>query len=166
MNIILQIILELLIAAVLALVLRRWVFLLVFVKGHSMKDSLLSGDLLFATRRRRRNAVKRFDVVLCRYPNRRELFVKRVIALPGEVFSMSDDTVYINGKAIEEPFSKRHCLREVKEIQLADHEYFVMGDNRPISRDSRNRAVGPIADENIVAIVRCIVLPPRRIGKI
>ena len=162
----LRILLEVLAAALIALALRHWAFLLVFVKGHSMMDTLRNGELLFALRRHRNRPIGRFDVVLCRYPKRRELFVKRVIGLPGELLSMSDDTVFIDGEPLQESFPKRRCMRRIEEIRLADNEYFVMGDNRPVSRDSRSRAVGPIPKEKIVAVVRCVVFPPGHIRKI
>lgn len=166
MSIILRIALELLAAVLLALGLRRHVFLLVFVKGHSMMDTLRNADLVFATRRHKGNSIKRFDVVLCRYPNRRELFIKRVIALPNEVISMAEDTIFINGEAIEENYPRRRCMRKIEETRLADNEYFVMGDNRSVSRDSRAKNVGPIPDFNIVAVVRGVILPLRRARKI
>ena len=74
--------------AILILILLRCVFLLAWVKGTSMRDTLSDRDILLARRYGRRRDVRRFDVVLCRYPNRKETFVKRVIALPNEMISI------------------------------------------------------------------------------
>ena len=140
--------------------------MLALVKGRSMLDSLRDGDVLFALRHRAGREIRRFEVVLCRYPNRKELFVKRVIGLPGETVSMADDTVFIDGEALSEDFPRRRCLRRIEETTLAAGEYFVMGDNRPVSRDSRSPLVGAIPEDKIVAIARCVVFPPQRIRKI
>ena len=158
--------LEVLAALIIALALRRWVCLLALVKGRSMLDSLRDGEVLFALRRRAGHEIRRFDVVLCRYPNRKELFVKRVIGLPGETISMADDTVFIDGEALTEDFPRRRCLRKIEETTLGTGEYFVIGDNRPVSRDSRSNLVGPIPEDKIVAVVRCVVFPPHRIRRI
>ena len=155
---------ELVLAVGIALLLRRFVCVLAYVKGRSMQDTLRDGEIVFALRRSLYGEIRRFDVVLCKYPQRKGLFVKRVVGLPGETLRIEDDVLYVNGEAVEEDFPKRSCLRPMTERCVPDNAYFVMGDNRPASRDSRS--VGPISQEEIVAVVRCVVFPFRRIRKV
>lgn len=152
------------IALVLALLLRRFVFLLAFVKGRSMQNTLYDGELIFALRRMFWRRIQRFDVVLCKYPKRKGLFVKRVVALPGERVAMAEGILYINGEAIEESFPRKICMREMDERTVPEGCYFVMGDNRPASRDSRS--VGAIAENQIIALVKCVVYPFGKIRRI
>ena len=147
-----------------ALLLRQFVCLLCIVKGRSMMDTLQNGEVAFALRRKLHGKICRFDVVLCRYPNRKGLFVKRVVGLPGETIRIEEDIFYVNEMLVEENFSRRKCLRPMMEKQIGENEYFVMGDNRPASRDSRS--VGPIPLESIVAVVKCVVFPFGKIRKI
>lgn len=149
---------------IIALLLRRFLCLLCHVKGRSMQDTLQDGEVVFALRRRVHGEIRRFDVILCKYPNRKGLFVKRVVGLPGETVWIEEDVLYVNGEPVEETFPRRKCLRPMTEKQLAMDEYFVLGDNRPASRDSRS--VGPIPLESIVAVVRCVVFPFGKIRKI
>ena len=149
---------------VIALLLRRFVCMFAYVKGRSMLDTLQDGEILFAKRRRKNEPIKRFDVVLCRYPDRKGLFVKRVVGLSGETIAIEEDVLWVNGEAIPEDFSRRKCLRPMTERIVSDGACFVMGDNRPASRDSRS--IGPISEEDIIAIAKYVVFPFRKIRKI
>ncbi len=120
-------------------------------------DSLLDREVLLVLRYGLFGEPRRFDVVICRYPGRKGLFVKRIIALPGETISMHDDEVYINGEPIDEPFQRRRCLRTFDEIKLDVDEYFVMGDNRPVSQDSRR--VGALKRGQLLARAVCVLWP-------
>ena len=148
----------------LALFLRRFVCLFAIVKGNSMLDTLRNRDVLFALRRGLCAKLRRFDVVLCRYPNRKQLFVKRVVGLPGERVALAEGRLWIDGVAIEETFLPRPFRRDMAERRLDAGEYFVLGDNRPSSNDSRS--VGPIREDMILAVARCVVFPPRRIRRL
>ena len=144
----------------LALLLRRFVCMLVRVKGRSMQDTLHDGDFMLALRYGLFGRIRRFDVVICRYPGRKGHFVKRVVSLPGERVSMTEGALYINGAEVTEDFPLRRSLRGFDERTLGPDEYFVMGDNRPCSSDSRR--VGPIHRRAILARVCCVFLPLRR----
>lgn len=144
----------------LALLLRRFVCMLVRVKGHSMQDTLHDGDFMLALRYGLFGRIRRFDVVICRYPGRKGHFVKRVVGLPGERISMEEGALYVDGAEVTEDFPLRRSLRGFDERTLGPDEYFVMGDNRPCSSDSRR--VGPIHRRAILARVCCVFLPLRR----
>ena len=148
--------------AILILILFRCAFLLAWVKGASMRDTLSDRDILLARRYGRGRDVRRFDVVLCRYPNRKETFVKRVIALPNEMISIQKGVTYVNGVPLPEDFPHRSCARSYPPRVLGADEYFVMGDNRPSSSDSRNMRVGAISRSMIRARVSDVLLPRRR----
>ena len=144
----------------LALLLRFFVCMLVRVKGKSMMDTLHNGDFMLALRYGLFGRIRRFDVVICRYPGRKGHFVKRVVGLPGERVSMTEGALYVDGAEVTEDFPLRRSLRGFDERTLGPDEYFVMGDNRPCSSDSRR--VGPIHRRAILARVCCVFLPLRR----
>ena len=157
---------ELTAGIILALILRRFVCAFVLVKGRSMLDTLQNHELMLVLRYGLFGKPRRFDVVICKYPNRRQIFVKRIIGLPGERISMEEGQVFINGEPLQEDFPKRTTMRGFGEIQLDEDGYFVMGDNRPSSVDSRK--VGPISEKMILGRVRSVIFPlknRRRIDK-
>ena len=142
---------------VLALLLRRFVCALALVKGRSMQDTLQDRELMLVLRYGLFGKPRRFDSVICRYPGRKQLFVKRIIGMPGEQISMEEDVVYINGEPLAEPFFRRKSMRRVEEVQLGEKEYFVMGDNRPCSVDSRK--IGPIGKEMLLGRATRVLFP-------
>ena len=146
----------------LALLLRRFVCVLCYVKGKSMMDTLQDGEVLFALRRH--GALKRFDIVICRYPKRKGLFVKRVIGLPGERIAVEEDVLLVNGEPVAENFPRRKHLTPMTERIVDEGAYFLMGDNRTASKDSRS--VGCIAEDQILAVGKCVVFPFRKIRRI
>ncbi|MBR0463164.1 MAG: signal peptidase I [Clostridia bacterium] len=155
--------LTLLEATALALVLRTFVFTLTRVKGHSMNDTLRDGDLMYVSvLTRRLFGLRRGDVVICRYPGRKERFVKRLVALPGDRISCVEGQVMVNGQPQAQAYVTHPVpWQNFDEITLAPGTYFVMGDNRRNSHDSRSRDVGPIA--RVSGVARAIIWPPQRI---
>jgi signal peptidase I len=111
----------------------------------------------------------RFDVVIVYVPQQDEYLVKRVIGLPGETVSYRKDQLYINGFPMEESFFDQTYVEDVKskingnfttdfaEVTLAENEYFLMGDNRPFSSDSRR--FGPFKLENLISKDAYIIFP-------
>ena len=154
------------------LLIRTFLFTIIRVDGPSMSDTLLDGDKLFVTvADMRANGPDRFDVIICKYPNRKDQYVKRVIGLPGDTLRVKNGVLYINGEEVEEPFlSEARTVRFDKAsnnfgpIEIGEGEYFVMGDNRDDSNDSRN--VGVITEDMVIGKVRHIIWPLNRIGSV
>ena len=136
------------------------------VDGDSMHptfanlDYLVVNELLYAFR-----APARGEVVVFRYPeNPSVFFIKRVIGLPGETVSISKGAVSIRTEAgekftLDEPYIVNEDATYTKEVLLNPGEYFVMGDNRPNSSDSR--LWGPLPERDIIGRVDLRLLPIR-----
>lgn len=166
---------ELLVSLALALFLRLYVVNIARIKGSSMLPTLHDRDWALVWRLPYRfRAPRRGEVVICHYPGRRmkripflpQAFVKRVIALPGDTIEFIEGEMFINGELLEEPYldpSRCRYLRTRPLRTLGPDEYFVMGDNRDRSNDSRN--VGPIHRSAIRGRVVCVLFPWKRIGK-
>ena len=153
---------ELCLGVGIALFLRRFVCLLCYVKGKSMMDTLQDGEIVFA--RRRHGSLQRFDIVLCRYPGKKGLFIKRVVGLPGEMVAVTEDKLIINGEEIPENYPRRKHLRDMSEREVPPGAYFLLGDNRPGSSDSRR--YGAIAEGEIIAVAKFVVYPPNKMRRI
>ena len=100
----------------------------------------------------------------------RTYFIKRVIGLPGETVQIADDgTILINGKALDDKYGTEKItdpgLAEYP-VKLKDNEYFVLGDNRNHSEDSRFSDVGAVRKEQIVGRVIYRILPFRKAGRV
>lgn len=165
----------LLAALVIATVIRAFVAEPVRVDGDSMTNTLKNGEIVLVSKLDYLfGDVQRNDVVICRYPNRMEksyhlgaalsfdvytLFVKRVVALPGDTVEISGGTLYVNGQAVADPPQMGSVPRDYPLRQLGADEYFVMGDNRRTSHDSRAEDVGPISRDMIMGKVKCVLLP-------
>ena len=154
-------VLTLLTAVVLALVIRTWFFELIRVDGESMQNTLMNNEVVLMTKRDyARGELNRGDVVICHYPDRgNTLFVKRLIALPGDTIEIRSGIVYVNGELVDE--TDIDMYSESKEnfgpYLMGEDDYFVMGDNRAHSNDSRR--VGPLSRDMILGHVRRMVCP-------
>lgn len=106
--------------------------------------------------------IERFDIVVAKHDN--QLWIKRVIGLPNETIQYKDDHLYVNGKKVEESFLDTAYIASVKqekqvtlftenteEIVLGKDEYFLVGDNRRASLDSRDEHVGAFPRSSIIA---------------
>ena len=126
------------------------------VFGTSMVPTLQSGDQLIADKISYRfHDPERFDIIV--FPYRMEektYYIKRVIGLPGETVRIDlDGTIYIDGQPLSETYGKDPITDPglaIEEITLADDEYFCLGDNRAVSKDSRFGDVGNIKRKEII----------------
>ncbi len=161
-------IVTLVMAVVIAFAIRTLIFEPVRVDGESMCDTLQNGEIMYVSKPEYLFGDPQFgDVVICHYPGRGNTnFVKRVIGLPGDVVEVRSNVVYRNGEAITEPYltpERNDNGFSMAPFTLGEDEYFVMGDNRDNSHDSRNYYANgmPSAIERsmIKGHVRFVVFP-------
>jgi signal peptidase I len=121
------------------------------VEGTSMQPQLRDQDRLFINKFVYRfGSISRGDIVVFHYPRDPEKsYIKRVIALPGDSLRIDEGRVYVNGQRIDEEYVPRpyRDVRSMPEMVIPQGEYFVMGDHRSISSDSRD--FGPV-DRNLI----------------
>ena len=140
------------------------------VEGHSMEPALSDGDNLIVDKISYRfHDPERFDIIIFPYqwePN--TYYIKRIIGLPGETIQIDDEgNIYIDGEVLQEHYG----LERIKNpgsarepITLGEDEYFVLGDNRNNSEDSRFTQVGVIHRDDIVGRAWLRIYPFDRIG--
>lgn len=152
------------VAAAAILVANLWLPILK-VTGTSMSPTLQEGQVLMASKG---HDFKTGDVIAFYYNNK--ILVKRVIAMPGDWVNISDDgTVYVNDIAIDEPYLKEKALGDCNielPYQVPESKIFVMGDNRSVSLDSRNTAIGCVSEEQVVGKITFAIWPLSKICKI
>ena len=136
----------------------------VVVEGPSMRPTLLSGEWIVVNRLTYKvGAPQRGDVVVFLPPTNAQTddLIKRVIGLPGETVEVRDGSVWINGARLKEIYTSGTTYPDHK-WQLGENDLFVMGDNRPISLDSRS--FGPINLSEVVGKAWLIYWPPQEWG--
>jgi len=124
------------------------------VDGHSMNPTLQNQDqLLIEKVSQRFSGIERYDIIVFPYEQENKYFIKRVIGMPGETIDIVDGLVYIDGEVLDEP----HDFDLITEygsdtlpLTIPEGHYFVLGDNRNHSKDSRYSSVGFIAEDDIL----------------
>lgn len=149
-----------LIAIVLAFCLRSFVFATSIVEGESMEPTLEDGEtILFNKFIYLIDEPERGDIVIIQRPIKN--YVKRVIALPGETIKVENHVLYINGEKYDHRFVSEVAQNHTGNFgprKVPENKYFVMGDNRAISKDSRN-GLGLIGEDHIIGRSELIVFP-------
>jgi signal peptidase I len=109
---------------------------------------------------------ERGEIIVFRFPGDiTQNFVKRVIGLPGEVVELRDTEIYVNGQLLDEPYERIEIHEpDNRPVVVGDGMYYVLGDNRLQSEDSRSERVGLIPEENIIGKVWMEYWPLDRIG--
>ena len=166
-------------AVVFATVIRMFIFEPIRVDGNSMYPTLHDGEFMYVSKLDYGSSFfgipftgigtyftvggepERFDVVVCNYPNRlgkhgeRLNFVKRLVGLPGDTVAIRSGFLYVNGEKYDEPFLAEYIAEDFGPYTVPEGYYFVMGDNRNNSNDSR--ATGPITRDMIVGEVKGVI---------
>ena len=129
------------IAIVAALLINNFILLNAKVPSGSMENTIMTGDRLFGFRLSYlMEDPKRGDIVIFKYPDNESInYIKRIIGLPGETVTIKDSKVYINNSAtpLKEDYLKEEWVIAGMQFQVPDDCYFMMGDNRNNSKDSR-----------------------------
>ena len=140
------------------------------VSGHSMEDTLDDGDNLIVDKLtyRFRDPV-RYDIIVFPYKYKEDTYyIKRIIGLPGEMVQITEEgNILINGEILEESYG-REVMKSpgiaADPIILGEDEYFVLGDNRNASADSRHPSVGVISGKDIVGRAWLRIWPLNKFG--
>lgn len=174
-----ELLLYIVIAVVCIFVIPKYVIQRTEVSGPSMESTLHDGDSIMVEKVSYRfGKPSRFDIIVFYHffdednqdkkdENAYDLYVKRIIGLPGETVQIVGETILINGKPLEENYGKDPITFEgvaEEPIVLGDDEYFVLGDNREVSQDSRYEEVGNIKKDQIVGKAWVRVYPFNKMG--
>ncbi len=120
------------------------------VSGSSMESTLNNHDLVIINKLVYRiKPIERFDIVVVNNDEDNDRIIKRVIGLPNETIEYKDNKLYINGELIETKLNFKDT--DDFKVETKDDEYFVLGDNRPVSKDSR--IIGNFSKKDIVGRV-------------
>lgn len=140
------------------------------VDGNSMCDTLENGDNLLVNKLLYRvSDPERFDIIVFPNPNiKHSYLIKRIIALPGETVRITPKGfIIVNDEPLVETYG-REVIKEpgaaVETINLAEDEYFVLGDNRNYSADSRDLSIGNVKRSNIIGKVKLRIWPLDAVG--
>ncbi len=151
---------------ILAIILiRTFVITPVRVNGTSMYSTLKNGEIMILNKLDYKlNSINRFDIVVVKTDSNK--IIKRVIGLPGESLRYEDNTLYINDKRVEESYLKDKTedfdLQELGYEKIPDNCYFVLGDNRDNSSDSR--IIGCVKKEQIEGSASLVIFPFKDAG--
>lgn len=148
------------IIVVVVVLIRTYIITPVRVDGDSMNVTLSHGDILLLYKL---SDINRFDVVVIDEEEEKDIIIKRIIGLPGETVMIKDNIIYINDKKIEDEYAYG-ITSDVDKMTLENDEYFVLGDNRLISKDSRY--FGPVKEESILGKTIFRIFPFNKFGKI
>ncbi len=129
------------VAIVFAVILNQFIIVNASIPTASMETTIMTGDRVFGNRLAyMKEEPERGDIVMFKFPDdERQLFIKRIIGMPGETLEMKDGRIYIDGSEtpIEEPYLNVVPVGDYGPIAIPEDAYFMMGDNRNNSADSR-----------------------------
>ena len=130
-------------AVVFVLIVNNFILINALVPSESMEKTIMTGDRIFGFRLAYEwNEPERFDIVIFKYPDdpeQKELYIKRIIGLPGETINFVNGKVYIDGKKtpLDDSFCPETPIGDFGPYTVPEDGYFMLGDNRNCSKDSR-----------------------------
>lgn len=158
-----------LVALTVGLLINRFFIASIKVPSGSMENTIMTGDRLFGNRLAYlKDLPKRGDIVVFAWPDdEKEMYIKRIIGLPGETVNIIDGKVYINDAAepLEEPYVKETPYGTYGPYKVPEGHYFMLGDNRNHSADSRAWNNPYVALEKIQSKAICVYFPSPRMLK-
>ena len=144
---------------VVVVLIRTFIVTPVRVTGDSMVPTLTDGEIMLLYKL---SKIERNDIVVIDTDSEDGYIIKRVIALPGEIVEYENGSLFINGKKQSDDYGDG-ITEDFEKVKLGEDEYFVMGDNREWSKDSR--IIGPINEEDIMGTTSITIFPFTKIGK-
>lgn len=149
-----------LVIIILVLLIKAFIFTPVIVNGPSMMTNLHDKDIMILDKIGMKiNGINRFDIVVIQTSQSK--IIKRVIGLPGEIIEYKDNKLYINDKEVEDPYPSQ-ITSDIERQLIPENTYYVLGDNRTDSVDSR--ILGPIDKNKILGHATFIIYPFNRFG--
>ncbi len=141
------------------ILIRTFIVTPIVVQGESMKETLQGGEVMLL--KKYDTDYKRFDIVVISKNVEGDNLIKRIIGLPNETIRYKDGLLYINDEIVEDKYAYGETAN-FQEVKLGSDEYFVMGDNRLVSLDSR--ILGVIKRNEIEGTTGLVIYPFNRIG--
>ncbi len=142
---------------------RTFIITPALVDGASMDNTLKDGQLVIINKFSMIvSEPKRFDIVVVKNNDSHDKIIKRVIGLPNEKIVYRDNNLYINGDLYKEDYVLGNTTDY--EVETGEDEYFVLGDNREVSKDSR--ILGNFKKKDIIGKVKIRLFPFNKIGKV
>lgn len=167
-------VLSLVIAIILAILIKTFLFSRVLVEGDSMQPTLYENENMVLNKIGMRiSNLERGDIIVFYYTPDEKYFIKRVIGVPGDSVDFKDNQLYINGQKVKEPYldsvknkqdfyTYDFSLKEICGVEkIPKGKYFVLGDHRGVSKDSR--IIGLVNESKIVGKANLVIYPLNKI---
>lgn len=148
------------IVIVVVVFIRSFIITPVRVHGSSMYPTLDGNEIMLLNKLAK---IDRYDIVVVKLETHDDNLIKRIVGLPGETVEVKEGKIYINDKEIEDKYGYGETFN-IEKVTLKEDEYFILGDNREISLDSR--VFGKINRKDIKGTTDFVMYPFKKIGKI
>ena len=139
---------------------RTFIITPVKVNGTSMYPTLEGNEIMLLNKL---DSIDRFDIVVLKLDGDNDNLIKRIIGLPGETVEIKDNKIYINDEELDDPYGYG-VTYNIDPVTLGEDEYYILGDNRIVSLDSR--VFGKISRSEIKGTTNFIMYPFTKIGKV